>query len=185
MNESVKPIPEKYHSIIPYLIVRNAANAIEFYKKAFGAEEHFRMQGPESKSIMHAELKIGDSVFMLSEESPQMDTHSPESIGGSPVGMYLYVKDVDSVFDQAISAGATMLYPVKDQFYGDRSGHLKDPFGHIWSVATHKKGSFSRRTSKSRRSIFQRNVQIKVLGIVLLIGTCRTNRQIAKQKIRL
>jgi PhnB protein len=155
MNESVKPIPENYHSIIPYLIVRNAANAIEFYKKAFGAEEHFRMQGPDGKSIMHAELKIGDSVFMLSEESPQMDTHSPESIGGSPVGMYLYVKDVDSVFDQAISAGATMLYPVKDQFYGDRSGHLKDPFGHIWSVATHKKDLSPEELRKAGEEFFK------------------------------
>jgi PhnB protein len=139
MNESAKVIPEGYHSINPYLIVRNAAQAIEFYKKAFGAEERFRMQGPDGKSIMHAELKIGDSIFMLAEESAEMKCHSPESIGGSPVSMYIYVRDVDAIFNQAVSAGATELNPVKDQFYGDRSGYLRDPFGHLWSIATHKK----------------------------------------------
>jgi uncharacterized glyoxalase superfamily protein PhnB len=139
MNESTKVIPEGYHSINPHLIVRNAAHAIEFYKKAFGAEERFRMQGPDSKSIMHAELKIGDSIFMLAEESAEMKCHSPESIGGSPVSMYVYVRDVDAIFNQAVAAGATELNPVKDQFYGDRSGYLKDPFGHLWSIATHKK----------------------------------------------
>jgi PhnB protein len=139
MNESAKVIPEGYHSINPYLIVRNAAQAIEFYKKAFGAEERFRMLGPDGKSIMHAELKIGDSIFMLSEESAEMKCYSPESIGGSPVSMYIYVGDVDAIFNQAVSAGATELNPVKDQFYGDRSGYLRDPFGHLWSIATHKK----------------------------------------------
>jgi PhnB protein len=139
MNESAKVIPEGYHSINPYLVVRNAARAIDFYKKAFGAEERFRMQGPDGKSIVHADLKIGDSTFMLAEESAEMKAHSPESIGGSPVSMYVYVKDVDAVFNQAVSAGATVLNPVKDQFYGDRSGYLRDPFGHLWSIATHKK----------------------------------------------
>ena len=139
MSESAKTIPEGYHSINPYLVVRNAARAIEFYKKAFGAEERVRMHGPDGKTIMHADLKIGDSIFMLTEESTEMKALSPESIGGSPVSLYVYVKDVDAIFDQAVSEGATVLHPVKDQFYGDRSGYLRDPFGHLWSVATHKK----------------------------------------------
>jgi PhnB protein len=139
MSESPKTIPEGYHSINTYLVVRNADRAIEFYKKAFGAEERFRMSGPDGKAIMHAELKIGDSIFMLSEESKEMKAHSPESIGGSPVSMYVYVRDVDQIFNQAVSEGATVLKPVNDQFYGDRSGYLKDPFGHLWSIATHKK----------------------------------------------
>lgn len=139
MSESVKFIPEDYHSINPYLVVRNADRAIEFYKKAFDAEERFRMHRPDGKAIMHAELKIGDSVFMLTEESPDMKALSPESIGGSPISLYVYVKDVDGVFNQAVSEGGTVLYPVKDQFYGDRSGYLKDPFGHLWTIATHKK----------------------------------------------
>src|ERR671930_1319811 len=112
MSEIVKIIPEGYHSINPYIVVRNADRAIEFYKKAFGAEERFRMHGPDGKTIMHADLKIGDSVFMLTEESKEMKALSPESIGGSPVSLYVYVNDVDGVFNQAISEGATALYPV-------------------------------------------------------------------------
>ena len=139
MSEDTKIIPEGYHSINSYLVVRNAAKAIDFYKKAFSAEERFRMHGPDGRTIMHADLKIGDSIFMLTEESTEMKALSPESIGGSPVSLYVYVKDVDAVFNQAVSEGATVLYPVRDQFYGDRSGYLKDPFGHLWSLATHKK----------------------------------------------
>jgi PhnB protein len=139
MSEGTKIIPEGYHSINPYLVVRNAAKAIDFYKKAFSAEERFRMHGPDGRAIMHADLKIGDSIFMLTEESPEMKALSPESIGGSPVSLYVYVKDVDAVFNQAVSEGATVLQPVRDQFYGDRSGYLRDPFGHLWSLATHKK----------------------------------------------
>jgi PhnB protein len=139
MSESPKTIPDGYHSINTYLVVRNADKAIQFYKKALGAEERFRMHGPDGKTIMHADLKIGDSVFMLTEESKEMKALSPESIGGSPVTMYVYVKDVDSIFNQAISEGATELKPVRDQFYGDRSGYLRDPFGHLWSIATHTK----------------------------------------------
>ena len=154
MNESAKMIPEGYHSINPYLIVRNAAQAIEFYKKAFGAEERFRMQGPDGKSIMHAELKIGDSIFMLAEESVEMKCHSPESIGGSPVSMYVYVRDVDAIFNQAVSAGATEMNPVKDQFYGDRSGYLRDPFGHLWSIATHKKDLSPEELRKAGETFF-------------------------------
>jgi PhnB protein len=139
MTATVKAIPEGHHTITPYLVVKNAAQAIEFYKKAFGAEESFSMNGPDGKSIVHAQLKMGDSVFMLADEFPQMNSLSPESIGGSPVSIYVYVEDVDSVFNQAVSAGATVLNPVMDMFYGDRWGYIKDPFGHLWSIATHKK----------------------------------------------
>ena len=155
MSESVKSIPEDYHSINPYLVVRNAEKAIEFYKKAFSAEEHFRMHGPDGKTIMHAELKIGDSVFMLTEESPDMKSLSPESIGGSPISLYVYVKDVDGVFNQAVSEGATVIHPVKDQFYGDRSGYLKDPFGHLWSIATHKKDLTPDELRKAGEAFFE------------------------------
>ena len=137
MNE-VKKIPEGYHSITPALIVKNGDSAIEFYKKGFGAEERSRMKSPDGR-VAHAELKLGDSVFMLSDEYPEMKCHSPNSIGGSPVSMYVYVEDVDSLFDKAVSAGAKVLDPVKDQFWGDRHGRLEDPFGHLWSIATHKK----------------------------------------------
>jgi PhnB protein len=155
MNESVKPIPDGYHSITPYLVVRNAPQAIEFYKKALGAEERFRMHGPDGKTIVHADLKIGDSIFMLAEESTEMKSHSPESVGGSPISIYLYVKDVDSIFNQAVSAGATVLNPVKDQFYGDRSGYLKDPFGHLWSIATHKKDLSPDELRKAAEAFFE------------------------------
>jgi PhnB protein len=139
MTATVKAIPEGHHTITPYLVVKNGAQAIEFYKKAFGAEELFRMNGPDGKSIGHAQLKMGDSLFMLADEFPQMNSLSPESIGGSPVSMYVYVEDVDAVFNQAVSAGATVLNPVMDMFYGDRWGYIRDPFGHLWSIATHKK----------------------------------------------
>ena len=161
MSESVKIIPEGYHSVNPYLVVRNADRAIEFYKRAFGAEERFRMHGPDNKAIMHAELKIGDSVFMLTEESPDMKTLSPESIGGSPVSLYIYVKDVDSIFNQAVSEGATILHPVNDQFYGDRSGHLKDPFGHLWSIATHKKDLSPDELRKAGQAFFEQMSKAK------------------------
>jgi PhnB protein len=155
MNESVKIIPEGYHSINPYLVVRNADKAIEFYKKAFGAEERFRMHGPDGKTIMHADLKIGDSVFMLTEEYPDMMALSPESIGGSPISLYVYVKDVDAIFNQAVSEGATMLHPVRDEFYGDRAGYLKDPFGHLWSIATHKKDLSPDELRKAGQAFFE------------------------------
>jgi PhnB protein len=161
MSESVKIIPEGYHSVNPYLVVRNADRAIEFYKRAFGAEERFRMHGPDNKAIMHAELTIGDSVFMLTEESPDMKTLSPESIGGSPVSLYIYVKDVDSIFNQAVSEGATILHPVNDQFYGDRSGYLKDPFGHLWSIATHKKDLSPDELRKAGQAFFEQMSKAK------------------------
>ena len=132
-----KPIPEGYHSVTPYLIIKGATEAIDFYKKAFGATELFRMPAPGGK-IGHAEIKIGDSPIMLADESPEMGYKSPKSLGGSPISIMIYVVDVDTVFKRAIAAGGKEQRPVKDQFYGDRSGTLEDPFGHVWHVATHK-----------------------------------------------
>ena len=134
---TVSPIPKGYHTATPYLVVDGAASAIEFYKEAFGATEMMRLPGPGGK-VMHAEIRIGDSPIMLADEVPQMNIRGPATLGGSPVSILLYVDDVDAQFSQAIAAGAKEQRPVKDQFYGDRSGSLVDPFGHIWSVATHK-----------------------------------------------
>jgi PhnB protein len=134
---NVKPIPDGYHSITPYLIIKGAADAIEFYKKAFGATELFRMAQPNGK-IGHAEIKIGDSPIMLADEFPEMKYVGPKTLGGSPVSLMIYVEDVDRVFNQAIAAGGEQQRPVEDKFYGDRSGSLLDPFGHVWHIATHK-----------------------------------------------
>ncbi|MBA3303927.1 MAG: VOC family protein [Actinomycetota bacterium] len=132
----VKPIPEGYPVVTPYLCIDGAAAAIAFYGEVFGATERMRMPAPEGK-IGHAELQLGDSVIMLSDEFPEMGVTSPKNLGGSPVTMSVYVEDVDTVFDRAVEAGAKALRPVEDQFYGDRSGQFEDPFGHRWSVATH------------------------------------------------
>lgn len=152
MNE-IEKIPKNYHSITPVLIVNKGDEAIEFYKKGFGVEERYRMKGPDGR-VAHAELKLGDSVFMLSDEYPEMECHSPKTIGGSPVSMYVYVDDVDSVFNKAISAGAKALDPVKDQFWGDRHGRLEDPFGHLWSIATHKKDLSEEEMKKAAEAAF-------------------------------
>lgn len=133
---NVKPIPDGYHTVTPYLIVNGGAQALDFYKRAFGATELLRME--HQGKIGHAEIKIGDSPVMLADEFPEMDAQSPQSIGGTPVTIHLYVEDVDRTFAQAIAAGAKETRPVKDQFYGDRAGQLEDPFGHKWYVATHK-----------------------------------------------
>jgi PhnB protein len=137
MTSKPKPIPDGYHTATPYLIVKGAAEAIEFYKKAFGATELMRMPQPGGK-IGHAEIKIGDSPIMLADESPDVGARSPQSIGGSPVSIMLYVEDVDRIFSQAVAAGAKVKRPVADQFYGDRTGGIEDPFGHLWYIATHK-----------------------------------------------
>lgn len=152
MNQ-IEKIPKDYHSITPVLIVKNGDEAIEFYKKGFGVQEQGRMKGPDGR-VAHAELKLGDSVFMLSDEYPEMDCHSPKTIGGSPVSMYVYVDDVDSFFDKAISAGAKVLDPIKDQFWGDRHGRLEDPFGHLWSIATHKKDLSEDEMKKAAEAAF-------------------------------
>jgi uncharacterized glyoxalase superfamily protein PhnB len=134
---AVKPIPDGYHTVTPHLAVRDAAKAIEFYAKAFGAEELFRMPGPGGV-VMHAEVRIGDSIVMLGEEAPQMGASSPQTIGGSPVSLLIYVKDVDASFARAGKAGCTVEMPPEDMFWGDRYGKLVDPFGHKWALATHK-----------------------------------------------
>ncbi len=136
MAGKVKPVPAGYHTVTPYLVVRGANEAIEFYKKAFGAQEMLRMPMPDGK-IVHAEIKIGDSVVMLGEENPQMGAKSPQSLGGSPVSIFLYVPEVDATYKQAIAAGAKQVMPPADQFWGDRFGKLTDPFGHEWGLATH------------------------------------------------
>ena len=133
---NVNPIPAGYHSVTPYLSIKGAAAAIDYYKEAFGATELFRMAGPDGK-IGHAEIKIGNSPIMLADEYPEMEFVSPQTLGGSPVGLMIYVEDVDTMFQRAISKGAKEIKPLQDQFYGDRSGTLKDPFGHVWTVATH------------------------------------------------
>jgi PhnB protein len=133
---NVKPIPDGYHSVTPYLIVKGAGDAIDFYKKAFGAVELFRME--HQGKVGHAELKIGDSPIMLADEFPEMKYFGPKTLGGTPVSLMIYVENVDTVFNQALKAGGTELKALQDQFYGDRSGTLTDPFGHVWTVATHK-----------------------------------------------
>ncbi len=134
---TVQAVPTGYHTLTPYMTVRDAARAIEFYKQAFGAVERGAMKGPDGK-IMHAELIIGDSIVMLADEQPQFGALSPQSTGGAGMGLHIYVEDVDSAFDRAVQAGAKVEMPVGDMFWGDRYGKLADPFGHKWSIATHK-----------------------------------------------
>jgi PhnB protein len=136
MATNVKPIPDGYHAITPYLIVNGAAKAIDYYQRAFGASEIMRLAGPDGK-VGHAEVQVGDSKIMLADEHPQMDAKGPAAYGGSPVSLHLYVADVDTVFNRAVAAGATVDRPVENKFYGDRAGSLTDPFGHTWTVSTH------------------------------------------------
>jgi PhnB protein len=134
---AVKPVPEGYHAVTPYLFCKGAAAAIEYYKKAFGATELMRHDAPGG-TIGHAEIRIGDSVIMLADEYPDMNALSPPTIGGTPVLILLYVADVDTVFNRSLAAGGMQLHPLEDKFYGDRTGTLLDPFGHMWTIATHK-----------------------------------------------
>ena len=130
-------IPDGHHTVTPYLAINNAAKALEFYKNAFGAIEIYRLPLPDGR-VGHAEIRLGDSIIMLADEFPEYGGKSPETLGGSPVNIHLYVDDVDAFFKRALAAGAKERKPVMDQFYGDRSGQLEDPFGHLWWVATHK-----------------------------------------------
>ena len=138
MKNLIKAVPNGFHTLTPHLVVKGASEAIDFYQRAFGAEEIKRMPGPDGKSIMHAELKIGDSRLFLVDEFPEMDCRGPQSIGGSPVTIHMFVEDVDAAFNKALAAGAQVRMPLADMFWGDRYGVLTDPFGHSWSIATHK-----------------------------------------------
>lgn len=137
MPGKVKAIPDGYHSITPYLVIKGAAAAIDFYTQVFGAIELVRMPQPNGR-VGHAELKFGDSVVMMADEYPEMHVVGPQTLGNSPVGLLLYVDDADATFAKAVSGGATVEKPMADQFYGDRSGSVKDPWGHKWTIATHK-----------------------------------------------
>jgi PhnB protein len=137
MTTPVRPIPEGYEQVTPYLIINGAARAIEFYKQAFGATEVLRLAQPDGR-VGHAEIRIRRAPIMLADEFPEMGLRAPHALGGSPVTMHLYVEDVDALAARAVAAGATVKRPVQDQFYGDRSVTLEDPFGHVWSFATHR-----------------------------------------------
>ncbi len=137
MAKTQHPIPPHLHSVTPYMVIRDAKKALDFYVKAFGAEKLVEMDGPDGK-LMHGEIKIGDSIVFVGEECAQMGQLGPESRGGSTMGLMLYVNDVDATFDKAVKAGCTVTMPVDDMFWGDRYGRLADPFGHTWSIATHK-----------------------------------------------
>jgi PhnB protein len=152
MGNGVNPIPEGFHTVTPYMTIKNAARAIEFYKEAFGAREIFRWADPDGR-VRHAEIVIGDSPIMLTDEAPDFGMNSPQSLGGSPVHVFLYVEDVDAVFGRAIAAGATELMPVEDSEDGDRRGGVTDPFGHVWYIGTHVEG-ISREELQKRYDAF-------------------------------
>jgi len=153
MSQKVKPIPDGFHAVTPYLSVQGAARAIEFYQQAFGARELFRMPMPDGK-VGHAEIQIGDSRIMLADEAPGCDFKSPATVGGTAVGLCLYLEDCDAVFEKAVSLGAKVMRPLQDQFYGDRSGTLTDPFGHVWTVATHKEDLTVEEVEKRAAAMF-------------------------------
>ena len=150
----VLPIPAGYHAITPYLSIRGAADAIEFYKRAFGAKELERMPGPDGQSIMHAELKIGDSIVFLADEFPDMGSRAPESLGGTTGTLHVYVKDVDAAFARAVAAGAQVRMPLADMFWGDRYAKVADPFGHEWGLGTHKEDLTPKEIAKRAEAFF-------------------------------
>ena len=154
MTNKVKAIPDGYHSVTPYLFIKGAGRAIEFYKKAFGAKERLRLEMPGG-GVAHAELEFGNSVVMMGDECPSMEAKSPQSIGGSPVMIHIYVEDVDAVFKRAIAEGAKVLQPVDDKFYGDRSGSVTDPFGHLWGIATHTEDVAPDEINRRAAAMFQ------------------------------
>jgi PhnB protein len=154
MTVSKKPIPEGFHTITPGIVVRSAADAIDFYKRALGAEELVRMPGPDGRGIMHAELKIGDSIIFVSDENPQSPAKSPQTLGGSSVVLNVYVPDVDTTFKKAVDAGGKQGMPVADQFWGDRYGTFTDPFGYSWGVGTHKEDLSPQEMDKRAKAFF-------------------------------
>ena len=153
MAGKVNPIPEGYQAATPYLCCKDAAKAIDFYKQAFGATEVMRIGSPGGK-IGHAEMKIGDSTIMLADEFPEMDARGPQTIGGTPVGLAVYFEDADAVTARAVSAGAKVLRPLQDQFYGDRSATIADPFGHKWTISTHKEDVSPEEIQKRAAAMF-------------------------------
>ncbi len=153
---TVKPIPDGYHSVTPYLMIKGAAEAIDFYKQAFDAIEIFRLSHPNGQ-IGHAEIKIGDSSIMLADPCEQGAFRPPLALGGSSVGLHIYVEDSDAQFAQAVRAGAKEIKPVQDQFYGDRTGTLEDPYGHIWFIATHKEDIAPEEINKRAEALFQQH----------------------------
>jgi PhnB protein len=154
MTYNGKRIPEGHHSLVPHLAVRGAAQAIEFYKKAFGAKELRRAPGPDGKTLLHAEVQIGDSRIFLNDEYPEMGAISPQGLKGTPVTIHLQVEDVDSLYQQAVSAGAQVVMPLADQFWGDRYGMVTDPFGHQWSMASHVKDMTPEEMAKASAAAF-------------------------------
>ena len=158
MKNLTKAIPDGFHTLTPHLVVKGASKAIDFYKKAFGAQEIKRMPGPDGKSILHADLKIGDSHVFLVDEFPDMNARGPETVGGSPVSIHIYVEDADAAFERAVAAGAEVKMPLADQFWGDRYGVLTDPFGHVWSIATHKEDLTPEQIGKRAQAAFSVSV---------------------------
>jgi PhnB protein len=150
-----RPIPEGYRTITASLVVKDAADAIEFYKKAFGAQELSRFLMPDEKTIMHAQIKIGNSILMLADEMPEMGCLSPQTLGGPGASLFLYVDDADKTFGQAVAAGAKPLMPMMDAFWGDRFGSIQDPFGHIWGIATHKQDLTPEQIKKAGWELFK------------------------------
>jgi PhnB protein len=150
---TAKAIPAGHRTVTPYLAIKNAAQALEFYEKAFGATESYKLMMPDGR-LGHAEIRLGDSMIMLSDEFPEDGGKAPETLGGTPVSIHLYVEDVDGFFKKALAAGAKERKPVMDQFYGDRSGQLEDPFGHLWWVATHKEDIAPQELQKRAQTMF-------------------------------
>jgi uncharacterized glyoxalase superfamily protein PhnB len=156
-----KPIPDGYHTVTPGLTVKNGAEMIEFYKRALGAKELLRISGPDGKHLMHAEIEIGNSKVMLSDESPEMGCRAPASVGGVTSSLYVYVEDVDKAFRRAVEAGATALMPPTDMFWGDRFGQVEDPSGHRWGLATHKEDPTPEEMARRQKEFYAQMAQQK------------------------
>lgn len=153
---AIKPIPEGFHTVTAYMGIKGASDAIDFYKRAFNATESFRLNAPDG-TVGHAEIRIGDSVIMLADACDQGPFKDPDHLGGTSIGLHLYVKDVDALFEQAVKAGAKVVRPVEDQFYGDRTGGLEDPFGHIWFLATHKEDLTPEEVNQRAAALYQQS----------------------------
>ncbi|PYX73897.1 MAG: glyoxalase [Acidobacteria bacterium] len=154
MAEKAKPVPDGFHTLTPHLTVRDAEKAIDFYQKAFGAEVRGKNHAPDGKKIIHASLKIGDSMLMLNDEFPEWGTVAPSATGGTGIAIHVYVDNVDTIFDRAVSAGATVKMPLMDAFWGDRYGQIVDPFGHKWSLATHVRDMTQEEMRKEQEAAF-------------------------------